>query len=84
MLDLICVQDSFNCANGTSIYELEGQTLIQLSNTSTTTSFYVTGPQPDDQQREDTVLLLFTNTIPSAVAYLHLNITPCHCRLRVQ
>ena len=84
MLDLICVQDSFDCANGTSIYELEGQTLIQLSNTSTTTSFYVTGPQPNDQQREDTVLLLFTNTIPSAVAYLHLNITPCHCRLRVQ
>ena len=76
MLELICVQ-SFHCPNGTSIYQLEGQTLIQLSNTSTTTSFSVTGPQAGNQQREDTVLFLLTNTFPSAVGYLHLNITPC-------
>ena len=75
MLELICAS---NCSNDTSIYQLEGQTLIQLTNTSTTTSFYVTGPQANDQRREDTVLLLLTNTFPSAVGYLHLNITPCH------
>ena len=75
VLDLLC--ESCDQSNDT-VYSIEGdQQLIQLNNRLTTTSFYLSGPL-NSNQSNDTVLLLYSNSVPSAIGYLHLNITQCH------
>ena len=76
IVSMICV----NCNTSDAGYDLRfnmvGQKLLDLNNTAIITPFQVVGPQDSDQDN-DTLLVLLTNTIPSAVGYLHLNITSC-------
>ena len=76
IVSMICV----NCNTSDAGYDLRfnmvGQKLLDLNNTAIITPFQVVGSQ-DSDQGNDTLLVLLTNTIPSAVGYLHLNITSC-------
>ena len=80
VLSLICARENWQCNGSDTGYNLKfdvgGQKLIGLNNTKITTPFNIIGPEDSDQV-DDAVLVLLTNTVPSAVGYLHLNITPC-------
>lgn len=70
-----CEINDTDCNDNASSYTLVGQDLVQLDNTPRLTSFHLTGPKSSDKQ---TYLLFFSDSLPSAVGFLHLNITPCH------
>ena len=79
LVSLIC--DPLNhdqCDNTTlaSDYRLKGDGLIQLNNNEMTTSFSILGPTNGTTQN-GTILLVLSNTLPSAMGYLHINIAPC-------
>ena len=73
VLSLSCV--NLQC-NTSGDLDLLGQKLIALNNTKISTPFSIVGPEDSDQV-SDAVLVVLTNTVPSTVGYLHLNITPC-------
>lgn len=77
LMQVLCDPLSPQCNHSTdSDYSLSGQEVLQLSNTKITTSFSLVGPE-NSNQRNSTVLFLFSDTLPSAISYLHLNITQC-------
>ena len=78
LASLICnplYKDQCNSSTLTSEFSLEGEKLIQLDNTERRTSFSIHGPINSTQN--ETILLLRSNTLPSALGYLHIDITPC-------
>ena len=78
LASLICdplYSDQCNTTTLTSDFRLEGEKLIQLDNMEEITSFSIHGPANNSQN--ETILLLLSNTLPSAMGYLHIDINPC-------
>ena len=79
LVSLICdplYPDQCNSSTLSSDFRLEGGSLLQLDNTERMTTFSIHGPTNDTVQNK-TILLLLSNTPPSAMGYLHIDILPC-------
>ena len=75
---LICNPQDHACNTTTldSDFTLAGNRLIQLNNSDTMSSFTVQSSTNSEQK--EAILFLLTNTLPSAMGFLHINVTPCN------
>ena len=78
LVSLICNPQYPSQCNGTTLvsdFSLVGDQLVQLNNSDSMTSFYISRAKNSTQN--ETIIFLLSNTLPSAMGYLHVEIAPC-------